>query len=109
MFFLSLPKHLATISRLTQHLLSGHINPGHTKRGIRVGRVLVNGELPVMDAPREADRPEGDPLLPTVDRHRVVVVGENHARAVAVAQLWVKREPSNYMVWCEQLCVTKFD
>lgn len=86
------------VNLLTQHFVARHIDAGHAERRIRVGHVLVDGELPVVDAAREAHGTEGDAMLPALHRNGGVVVAEQHAGADAVAEARIEGEPGDCFV-----------
>lgn len=80
---------------ITEHLVPCDVDSCDSERGVRVGGVGVDRELPVVDAAREPNRSEDDALLPSVHRHRQVVVGEHQAAVGTVAERRVEREPRN--------------
>jgi len=62
---------------LTEHFIPGHVDAGHSEGRVRICRVVVDGELPVVDAPGESHGAEGHPVLPALDAHGGVVFAED--------------------------------
>lgn len=62
---------------LTQHFIPGHIDACHAEGRIRVRRVVVDGELPVVDAAGEPYRAEGHTVLPALDANGGIVFAKD--------------------------------
>lgn len=62
---------------LTQHFVAGHVDAGHSEGRVRVRRIVVDGELPVVDAAGESHRAEGHPVFPALNAHGGVVFAKD--------------------------------
>jgi len=84
--------NVTLLPSLTYHTVTWHIPRGDAESRVLVVLVSVNSQLPVMNAAREADAAEDDPVVETAAGGCLVVVGEEN---VIVGGRRVKAEPSH--------------
>lgn len=63
---------------LTQHLIARHVGPGDSEGRIGVTVISIYGQLPVVDAPREADAREDHAVLVALAGRAHRVLGYGH-------------------------------
>lgn len=63
---------------LTQHLIARHVGPGDTEGRIGVTVVSIDGQLPIVHAPREADAREDHAVLVALAGRAHRVLGYGH-------------------------------